>query len=978
MTNRILLFRLFVVFIALAASQPLAAQWEWQSPVPQGNTLSGVEFIDPLTGWAAGEYGTILHSTDGGLTWENQEFGNTDNLLAIAAASPQLLWAVGDNGTILHTTNGGDDWNDQTSGIASGLNAVAFVDSSNGWAAGDNETILHTTNGGTSWSIQYSSHGQASVNALFFISSLEGWAAGSGGRIYHTTDGGGVWTRTTPAGTSSDYQAITFTGGTLGLVVGSHGSIVRSTDSGTTWSAVVNSDTAGYNEVIMQNTSVGWIAGDAGRLLRTINGGASWSSATITQGSNCNGFSIAIGRQWVVGELGTILRSTNSGITWTELDAGPRLSVNWIDFPTTTSGVAVGQSGLLMNTTNAGGIWSVVPTPDPQVSYYGVRCTDSLHGWAVGDNGRIIRTSDGATWSVEASPTSQPLFGISFGDSQNGWIFGGEFSGFTGLVLHTSDGGSNWTLQKSGLPAVLYGGDFQSALSGWAVGAGGAILHTTDGGVSWNTQRNGGAALYWCSFADPTHGWAVGDSGKIFHTTNGGATWLLQTSGITTSLFSVTALDPSEAYAVGDLGVVLHTTNGGSQWNYQYSRTLNSFYSVTHTATDVHLCGDYGTIEAYTIPTVTGSITGTVFNDIDQSGSLTSGDVGLAGWKIRLTGSQGASVFSGTNGVYTIDNLPYGTYDVQLTMQNSWTQTFPLSPAIYTVTVNGTTPVVTCNFGVSAAASCRYDITSGWNLVSFPLAASDSSVVSLFPSADSKAFSYGGHYNENSTLSAGQGYWIRFSFAGTIYLAGTPVILDTMPVLLGWNMIGSVAGKFPVAAIISDPPGMVTSHFFRYNGSQYLTSDTIVPGKGYWVKVRQAGTFVLGSTGLNALARISITDPDMHPPLPPESGNAAGSTTPRDFALDQNYPNPFNPSTSIHVRLPVDSRLTIRIYNIFGQQVTELFNGFRIAGEAMYTWNSASVPGGCASGVYFCVMSAVPAEAGKPVETRQIKLLLLR
>ncbi len=45
--------------ITLFLTQICSAQWFWQNPLPQGNTLRSVKFISPTTGWAVGDYGTI-------------------------------------------------------------------------------------------------------------------------------------------------------------------------------------------------------------------------------------------------------------------------------------------------------------------------------------------------------------------------------------------------------------------------------------------------------------------------------------------------------------------------------------------------------------------------------------------------------------------------------------------------------------------------------------------------------------------------------------------------------------------------------------------------------------------------------------------------------------------------------------------------------------------------------------------------------
>ena len=82
----------------------------------------------------------------------------------------------------------------------------------------------------------------------------------------------------------------------------------------------------------------------------------------------------------------------------------------------------------------------------------------------------------GATWNAQRPGTSQILTGVTFSDATHGWAVGQG-----GTILATTDGGA-WRAQSSGTTATLYAVAFPDAAHGWAVGYGGRIFATTSGG----------------------------------------------------------------------------------------------------------------------------------------------------------------------------------------------------------------------------------------------------------------------------------------------------------------------------------------------------------------------------------------------------------------------------------------------------------------------------------------------------------------
>jgi len=98
---------------------------------------------------------------------------------------------------------------------------------------------------------------------------------------------------------------------------------------------------------------------------------------------------------------------------------------------------------------------------------------------------------------------------------------------------------------------------------------------------------------------------------------------------------------------------------------------------------------------------------------------------------------------------------------------------------------------------------------------------------------------------------------------------------------------------------------------------------------------------------------------------------------PKEFALKQNYPNPFNPSTTIRYALSEEAFVTLRVYNVLGQEVRQLRNEEQNASYYNVVWNGLSASGApVASGIYFYRLEAQPL-SGKAF-TNVKKMLLLK
>jgi hypothetical protein len=94
---------------------------------------------------------------------------------------------------------------------------------------------------------------------------------------------------------------------------------------------------------------------------------------------------------------------------------------------------------------------------------------------------------------------------------------------------------------------------------------------------------------------------------------------------------------------------------------------------------------------------------------------------------------------------------------------------------------------------------------------------------------------------------------------------------------------------------------------------------------------------------------------------------------PVTFTLLQNYPNPFNPLTKIIYFVPKKSYITLKVYNLLGQEVTSLFEGIQQAGNYTATFDGS----GLSSGVYLYRMTARQTDGGQAENFMDAKKAML-
>jgi len=318
--SRITLFFLTVGFFCTNYSQ----EQEWERiPSPVKTTLTKLSFVNSLTGWASGDQGTIIKTSDGGKNWQIQ---NT--------------------------------------GITYFITGLCFVDENYGWAVTVkdvfpfNSLILKTTSGGEEWIVEDFQDSSAFMRTIFFFDSLHGFIGGS--YIAETTDGGNTWTRAViDSSFLSGYPVYKFKfynegfGYACGGAIDIAGVIWRTTNYGKNWTAAGVSADQVFDIFIFDSLHAITLSGDPEGFygiakIKTLDGGLTWGYEELpmfglsfaidfrndTEGWSASGFKL--------------LSSSDGGETWNEKNVPDSGIVYTLQFVDSLTGFAVGADGVIL------------------------------------------------------------------------------------------------------------------------------------------------------------------------------------------------------------------------------------------------------------------------------------------------------------------------------------------------------------------------------------------------------------------------------------------------------------------------------------------------------------------------------------------------------------------------------------------------------------------------------------------------------
>jgi hypothetical protein len=315
-------------------------------------------------------------------------------------------------------------------------------------------------------------------------------------------------------------------------------------------------------------------------------------------------------------------------------------------------------------------------------------------------------------------------------------------------------------------------------------------------------------------------------------------------------------------------------------------------------------------------------------------------------------------------------------------------------PSAQSVTISG-----------SERTSTTVDVSQGWNMVGALSSPITSASVTSIPSGiiAGTFFGFNNGYYPTDTLEPLRGYWIKVSNDGQLVM-NTSAFSKSATVENLFNKFNKLLLRdaegfeqtlyFGIHEGIDErwyelpPPSPEPSFRAKFGNNSLLTTtmNGVVKEMPIYLSAPKYPLTLkwnIVNAGLSASLKLDTKVIPMRnhgSMIVPSSQSRmtlsfeGTSDIPKEFGLEQNYPNPFNPVTVIRYQLPVQSKVTLKIYNVLGQVVSTLVDEVQDAGYKLSEWNSS----GAASSVYFYRLEAAATSNPSNTYVKVRKMLLLK
>jgi photosystem II stability/assembly factor-like uncharacterized protein len=566
----------------------LAQDWIIQHPFSIVETMMDVEILPDGKGYAVGEGGLILVTSDFGEQWNIKETPHSSPyrfVHSMSGTNGQIVLAGGQK--MARSTDFGETWVAIEPSLDN-IQSFHSLDQNIVFLTTIQRGVYKSTDGGENW-IKFDNIPGENHEDVYFFDEQNGIVCARFDGMYkfiHTNDGGNSWNEM-----NEEYlflQRMDFASNLIGFAAGPE-MVLKTIDGGASWTPIPGSPSC--NEIVAINENVIWALRGLGYEV-SLDGGESWTFSSPNGGGNTQGI-FAVDQQniWITQANTSIKRTTDGGENWVDQVGGPKGAFEALDMLDGDFGIA-GSGDYITKTDDGGAVWEPIFVKENLIITEAhiidrqnmllsgrkglVRSTNggdnwsdisNLDGWYttfhyLSNNRIILGTIQGDIWisNIDGSQTSMIQ---NLGSQINSIDFINDSKGFAitrnGLIYRTTNAGDSWdqVFDEGGEISAIY------ALSDHIIFAakrfGDLILRSNDGGDTWS-DINVSTSTFWNDFVfyDEMNGYLVGGSatqGRILKTGDAGLTW-------ETDFSNSTAFERADAPLAGER-LIWAAGNGG-------------------------------------------------------------------------------------------------------------------------------------------------------------------------------------------------------------------------------------------------------------------------------------------------------------------------------------------------------------------------------------------------------------------------------
>jgi photosystem II stability/assembly factor-like uncharacterized protein len=413
---------------------------------------TGIAFVTPGPGPSL-----AYTTTDGGVSWKPLLTIDDGVVNQLYRFDKDTIYGIGPS-TLMRSTDGGATFKKRPFGAGMKLSSIRCADALTCLITTDKGELNRTIDGGeTATPITASSVPLASAA---FASAARAVAVGTAGKTVVSDDGG------------VNYVSI---GGDIGgsfvrlrrgpvptsaFAPGAKGQLGFTADAGVTWRVASVSTSSDLVDTSWPDLKTGYAIDTKGGLFRTANGGVSWSTLSPGAGAAAHAvLALPGGDVVLVGDKG--IRRASGGGEFNRVGGAliARTSLDDAQLAGSAIFAWARDGGTLFVSTDKALHWKAVKRPTKTTRVRSVSFLGKLTGYLLDTKGRVWSTRNGGnTWKELLSTGTTQASSLTFGTVSSGYLNVSQFGGVSGYVLRTTDGGTSWRPQSIATSSLLPNG----------------------------------------------------------------------------------------------------------------------------------------------------------------------------------------------------------------------------------------------------------------------------------------------------------------------------------------------------------------------------------------------------------------------------------------------------------------------------------------------------------------------------------------